>query len=171
MLDPENGKVVVEEIASALCRLDAGSCAYYRTNQTSFNRHLDQKIADWIKTMAPFRGTKIVTYHDSWPYFAERFGLNVVGYVEPKPGIPPSPAHIERLVDLIKRERVEILIMEPYFSDRVPKLLAQRTGIRVLVLSPSVAPETGIKSYFDLFDQNVRLITDDLKRMSRKQKE
>jgi len=165
MLDPESGKIVGEQIASTLCRLDAGSCAYYRTNQAAFNQRLDQKILDWMKTMESYRGTKIITYHDSWPYFAERFGLNIVGYVEPKPGIPPSPGHLEGLVDLITREKVKILIMEPYFSDQAPKFLAQRTGIQVLVLYPSVAPEAGIKDYFDLFDQDIRQLTEALGKM------
>jgi zinc/manganese transport system substrate-binding protein len=155
MLNPENGKIVGEQIASALCRLDAGSCEHYRKNQTTFNQHLDKKIAGWTQKMAPYRATKVITYHDSWPYFAERFGLNVVGHVEPKPGIPPSPGHLEGLIDLITREKVKILIMEPYFGDQAPKFLAQKTGIQVLVLYPSAAPGAGITNYFDIFDQNI----------------
>ncbi len=159
MLDPENGKIVGEEIAAALCRLDASSCEFYRKNQTLFSQSLDQKISNWVQQMAPYRGTKVITYHESWPYFAERFGLNVVGHVEPKPGIPPSPSHLEELIDLIAREHVNVLIMEPYFSDRAPKFLAQKTGIRVLVLYPSVTPDIGINTYVDLFDQDLtRLI-------------
>jgi len=168
MLDPENGKIIGEQIASTLCRLDAGSCAYYRTNQVAFNHRLDQKISDWMQKMVPYRGTKIITYHDSWPYFAERFGLNVVGHVEPKPGIPPSPGHLESLIDLITREKVKILIMEPYFSDQAPKFLAQKTGIQVLVLYPSVAPEVGIKDYFDLFDQDINRLTETLKTIEKR---
>ncbi len=168
MLDPENSKILADQIATTLCRLDADSCESYRKNQAAFNQRLDQKISDWMQRLYPYRGTKIITYHDSWPYFAERFGLNVVGHVEPKPGIPPSPAHLETLIDLIKREQVKILIMEPYFSDQAPKFLAQKTGIRVLVLYPSVAPETGIHNYFDLFDQDINRLTETLKTIEKK---
>lgn len=171
MLNPESGKIVGEQIASTLCRLDADSCASYRKNQTAFNQHLDQKISEWVKRLAPYRGTKVITYHDSWPYFAERFGLNVIGHVEPKPGIPPSPGHLEGLVGLITREKVKILIMEPYFSDQAPKFLAQKTGIQVLVLYPSVAPEVGIHNYFDLFDQNINRLAETLQRIQKKQRE
>lgn len=159
MLDPENGKIVGEQIASTLCRLDARACDHYRKNATAFRQRLDRKITEWMQKMAPYRGAKIITYHDSWPYFAERFGLNVVGHVEPKPGIPPSPGYLESLVDLITREKVKAVIMEPYFSPQAPRFLAQKTGIQVLPLHPSVAPEEGIHTYFDLFDQDITRLT------------
>jgi len=167
MLDPENGKILAGQITSTLCRLDAGSCEYYQRNRAAFDKRLDQKNSDWEKKMAPYRGTKILTYHASWPYFAERFGLNVVGHVEPNPGIPPSPGHLESLIDLIKREKVKILIMEPYFSDRAPQFLAQKTGIRVLVFYPSVVPEQGIKNYFDIFDYDITRLTETLKTLGK----
>jgi zinc/manganese transport system substrate-binding protein len=168
MLDPENGRIVGEGIASALCRLDGRSCDQYRKNQTAFNERLDRKLAEWARKMAPYRGTKVITYHDSWPYFAERFGLNVVGHVEPKPGIPPSPGHLESLIGLINREKVKAVIMEPYFSDQAPKFLAQKTGVAVLVLTPSVAPEAGINTYFDLFDQDITQLTEVLAGVKKK---
>lgn len=168
MLDPENGKIIGEEVTSTLCRLDAGSCESYRKNQTIFNQRLDQKISDWMQRMAPYRGTKVITYHESWPYFAERFGLDVVGHVEPKPGIPPSPVHLESLIDLITREKVKVLIMEPYFGDQAPKFLAQKTGIQVLVFYPSVAPEAGINNYFDIFERNITRLTETLKTADKK---
>lgn len=155
MLDPENGKIVGEQIASTLCRLDAGSCDHYRKNQTTFNQRLDQKMADWTQMMAPYRGTKIITYHDSWPYFAERFGLNVVGHLEPKPGIPPSTTHLKQLIEVAQREKVRVIIMEPYFNNQAPKFVAEKTGGKVLVLPPSVSPEMGIADYFQLFDHLV----------------
>ena len=168
MLDPESGKILADQIVSTLCRMDARSCDDYRRNQATFNQRLDLKISDWTKRMAPHRGAKVITYHDSWPYFAERFGLNVVGHVEPKPGIPPSPGHLESLIDLIAREKVKVVIMEPYFSDQAPNFLAQKTGVQVLVLHPSVAPEAGVDSYFDLFDQNIARLIEALERSEKK---
>ena len=159
MLDPENGKVVGEEIASTLCRLDGRSCDQYRKNQTAFNQHLDRKMADWIKAMAPYRGTKIVTYHDSWPYFAERFGLNVVGHIEPKPGVPPSTAHLKQLIETASHEKVKVILMEPFYNDQAPKFVAAQTGTKVIVLPPSVASEMGINDTFQLFDHLVATLT------------
>lgn len=163
MLDPGNGKILANQITSTLCRMDAGSCQYYQKNREAFDRRLDEKLSDWEKQMAPYRGTKIITYHASWPYFAERFGLEVVGHVEPKPGIPPSPGHLETLIDLIQREHVKVLIMEPYFSDRAPKFLAQKTSIRVLVLYPSIVPDQGVKDYLDIFDHDISRLTEAIK--------
>jgi zinc/manganese transport system substrate-binding protein len=163
MLDPENGKILAGQIADRLCKMDAGSCEFYRKNQAAFNQRLDQKISDWKQRMAPYRGIKVITYHESWPYFAERFGLNVVGHVEPKPGIPPSPVHLESLIDLITREKVKVLIMEPYFSGQAPKFLSQKTGIEVLVFYSSVAPEAGINDYFDIFERDITRLTETLK--------
>jgi zinc/manganese transport system substrate-binding protein len=164
MLDPENGKILAEQVTATLCRLDGGSCDVYRKNQSVFDRKIDEKISEWQKRMSPFHGTKIITYHASWPYFAEKFGLEVVGHVEPKPGIPPSPATLESLIDLITREKVRLLIMEPYFSDQAPKFLAQKTGIRVLVAYPSIVPDAGVDNYFDIFDRNITRITEALEK-------
>lgn len=164
MLDPENGKIVADQVASTLCRLDGGSCPFYRERLSSFQQRLDQKISEWKQAMAPYRGTPIVTYHKSWTYFAERFGLNIVGYVEPKPGIPPSPSHLAGLIELINGEKARLLFMEPYFSDQAPQFLAKKTGITVLALFPSVSPERGIDSYFDLFDQDISKIAAALKK-------
>lgn len=163
MLDPENGKVVGEEIAAALCRLDPGSCDRYRENQRVFHQRLGQKIAEWTKQMAPFRGAKIITYHDSWPYFAERFGLNVVGHIEPKPGIPPSTAHLKNLIGIVQQEEVRVILMEPFYNDQAPRLVAEKTEAKVAVLPPSVAPEMGIHDYLQLFDRLVAALTEALR--------
>lgn len=162
MLDPGNGKILAAQIASTLCRLDAGSCDFYRRNQAAFDERLDRSISQWEERLAPYRGTKIITYHASWPYFAERFGLDVIGHVEPKPGIPPSPGHLEDLIDLITREKVKLLIMEPYFSDRAPRLLEQKTGVQVLVVYPSIAPDHDINTYTDIFERAISRISEAL---------
>lgn len=163
MLDPENGKVVGEEIAAALCRLDGNSCDHYRKNQAAFNQRLDQKLAEWTKQMAPYRGAKIITYHDSWPYFAGRFGLNVVGHIEPKPGIPPSTAHLKGLIETAQREKVKVILMEPFYNAQAPKFVAAQSGGKLLVLVPSVAPEIGVDDYFQMFDQFVNALTEALR--------
>lgn len=137
LLDPMNGAIVAETIAQRLCRLDAGGCETFKANAQSFRGRVEAALARWTTLLAPYRGAKIVAYHDSWPYFTKRFGLTTVGFVEPKPGVPPPPSHISALADLMKRERVRVILMEPYHERRVPDLLARQTGAEVLGLAPA----------------------------------
>ncbi len=108
--------------------------------------------------MAPLKGLKIVTYHRSWPNFCDHFGLDVVGYVEPRPGIPPSPSHTIELIQEMKRLGVKILLVEPYFDLKTPQSIARETGARVVVLSPSVGGEKEITDYLSLFDYDIKLL-------------
>ena len=100
----------------------------------------------------------VVTYHNSWPNFAHRFGLNVVGYVEPRPGIPPSPGHIFELVQFMKQKNIKLILVEPYFDLKTPNSVAQQTGGKVVVLLPSVGGEKGVTDYFKLFDYDIQLL-------------
>ncbi len=102
--------------------------------------------------MKPFNGERVVAYHKSWPYFFRRFGLRAVGFVEPKPGIPPSMAHSAQLIKQIREERVRIIIVEPYFNGKVPQFIAKNSGAKLVILPPSVSTATGISDYFKLFD-------------------
>ena len=108
--------------------------------------------------MAPYKGTKIVTYHRSWPNFCERFGLEVIGYVEPRPGIPPSPSHTLDLIQEMKRQQVKVLLVEPYFDLKTPQSIGRETGAKVLVLLPSVGGEKEVTSYIGLFDYDIKLL-------------
>ena len=108
--------------------------------------------------MAPYKSLKIVTYHRSWPNFTDRFGLEVIGYVEPRPGIPPSPGHTFDLIAEMKRQGVKILIVEPYFDLKTPTMVGRETGARVLVLPPSVGGEKAITDYISLFDYDLKLL-------------
>ena len=105
--------------------------------------------------MAPFKGLKVVTYHRSWPNFADAFGLNVVGYVEPKPGIPPSPSHTLDLIQQMKRDNVKLIIIEPYFDPKTPNSIGSQTGAQVVTLAPSVGGEKEVVDYFKLFDYDI----------------
>ncbi|MEK6683583.1 MAG: metal ABC transporter substrate-binding protein [Nitrospirota bacterium] len=158
-LDPENGKIIARTIAERLAALRPESAGRIEENRKGFERRLDEAIAGWKKRMAPYEGTPVVTYHNSWAYFARRFGLRVVGYVEPKSGIPPSPAHIQQLIQHMKREKVKVIIIDPYFARSTPDLIARETGARVLVLPPSVGGVEGIRTYFDLFDYLIDQLT------------
>ena len=113
--------------------------------------------------MAPYKGTKIVTYHRSWPNFMERFGLDVMGYVEPKPGIPPSPSHTLELITSMKAQGVKLIVVEPYFDLKTPQAIATQVGGTVLELAPSVGGTKEATDYIKLFDYNVGMLAAALK--------
>ncbi len=119
--------------------------------------------------MAPYNGTKLVTYHRSWPNFMERFGLEVMGYVEPKPGIPPSPSHTLELIEDMKRQNVKLIVVEPYFDLKTPQAIAnQIPGGKVVVMAPSVGGEKQVTDYIQLFDYDVNLLAGALKQITGK---
>ncbi len=158
-LDPDNGRRIAKGIANKLAEMDPADQAYFQQRLADFENRLGQAEKRWEAAMASFRGRKIVTYHNSWPNFAHHFGLNVVGYVEPRPGIPPTPGHTLELIQMMKRENVKVLIMEPYFDSKTPNSIGAATGAKVLVLMPSVGGEKEITDYFKLFDYDIGLLT------------
>lgn len=153
--DPKNGRVVARAIAARLSQLDAAGAAAYQKNLAAFEARLTQKEAEWKAKMAPFAGTKIVTFHDSWPNFAKAFNLDIVGHVEPKPGIPPTPSHTLEIINLIQARKVPAILVEPYFDRKTPDSIAGKTGAAVVVFYPSVGGTPAITDYFSLFDTNV----------------
>ncbi len=162
-LDPENGRAIARSIAGKLKELDPSHAVAYGENLAGLEKKLAEKEKEWDRLAAPLKGRKIVTYHNSWPNFAQRFGVEVVNFIEPKPGIPPSPAHIRALVDHMKRERVSVIMMEPYFDAKLPEKIGRDTGAKVLVFPPSVGAEPEIKTYFDLFDYDLKLLSEALR--------
>ena len=158
-LDPNNGRRIAKGLAGKLSEMDPGDQAYFQQRLADFEKRLADADKRWLAAMAPYRGRKIVTYHNSWPNFAHHFGLDVVGYVEPRPGIPPTPVHTLQLIEMMKRENVKILIMEPYFDSKTPNSVGAATGAKVLVLTPSVGGEKGTEDYFKLFDYDIGLLT------------
>lgn len=160
LMDPMNGAIVADTIAERLCGLDAGGCASFKANARAFRGRIEGELVKWTTTMAPYRGAKVIVYHDSWPYFTKRFGLTTVGYVEPKPGVPPPPSHVSALTDLIKREQVPVILMEPYHERSIPDLLARQTGVRVVVLAPTVGGTPGAENYLALFDTDVARVAE-----------
>ncbi|EQB62529.1 MAG: hypothetical protein RBG1_1C00001G0108 [candidate division Zixibacteria bacterium RBG-1] len=157
-LDPNNGKIIAQNIARRLSELDPANTSFYQTNLDNFVSKLAEKQKQWEGLIEPYRGTKIVTYHNSWPNFAKYFGLEVIGYVEPKPGIPPSPSHTLKLIQLMKSNDVKIILMEPYFDIKTPQSIAQKAQAKVVVLPPSVGGEKEITDYFSLFDYDLNLL-------------
>ena len=167
-LDPENGKLIAKEIADKLSELRPNDKAYFDQRLMDFTQRLDAAEKRWLAAMAPYRGTKIVTYHRSFPNFAERFGLDIVGYVEPRPGIPPTPQHTLDLINEMKRQNVKIVMVEPYFDLKTPNSIGQQTGAQVLVMPPSVGGVKEASDYFKLFDYDINLLVDAIKKVTGK---
>jgi ABC-type Zn uptake system ZnuABC Zn-binding protein ZnuA len=153
--DPENGRVIARAIAAKLSELDPAHKADYDRSLQAFEAKLTAKDAEWRKKLAPYAGSKIVTFHDSWPNFAKHFQLVVAGQVEPKPGIPPSPSHTLEIINLVLGEKIRVILVEPYFDLKTPKYVADKTGAAVVVGYPSVGGTKDIPDYFALFDKNV----------------
>ena len=157
-LDPDNGRRIAAAILEKLIALRPQRAAFFNERYGGFTSRLAGSAQRWDALMAPYRGVKVVTYHRSWPNFAERFGLNVVGYVEPRPGIPPTPAHTRDLVETMIQQRVKLLLVEPYFDLRTPNAIARQAGAQVVELSPSVGAAPEAADYFALFDHDLGLL-------------
>ena len=157
-LDPENGRRVAQGIADKLAQMDPGDAAYFQQRFADFSRRLTEAEKRWDAEMAPYRGRKVVTYHKSWPNFAKHFDLDVAGYIEPRPGIPPSPGHTLELIQQMKRDNVKVVLVEPYFDLKTPNSIGAATGAKVLVMLPSVGGESAVNDYFQLFDHDLALL-------------
>jgi zinc/manganese transport system substrate-binding protein len=158
-LEPENGRRVARGIATKLAQLRPQDAPYFEQRFQDFSRRLTEAEKRWDAQMQPYRGRKVVTYHRSWPNFTHRFGLQVMGEIEPRPGIPPSPRHTIELMEMMKREGVKVILVEPYFDLKTPNSIASATGARVVELLPSVGGEKEAGDYFKLFDYDLGLLS------------
>lgn len=154
-LDPQNGLRIAKGIQNKLSEMRPGDSAYFAQRYSSFEQRLKQADQKWLEAMKPYAGRKIVTYHRSWPNFAKHFNLNVIGYVEPRPGIPPSPQHTVELIAQMKKDNVKVIAVEPYFDLKTPNAIARGSGGQVVVLIPSIGGEKEITDYFKLFDYDI----------------
>lgn len=160
-LDPENGRRIAKAIRDKLSALDSADAGYFAQHYADFDKRLAAAEKVWEAKMAPYKGRKVITYHRSWPNFCERFGLVVIDYVEPRPGIPPTPSHTLEVINTMKRENIKLILVEPYFDLRTPNSIAAATGGQAVVLMPSVGGVKEIKNYFDLFDYDINLLQND----------
>ncbi len=167
-LDPENGKRIAKSIADKFSELQPNDRTYFQQQLASFTSRLDTAEKRWLSMMAPYKGTKMVSYHRSFPNFAERFGLEIVGYVEPRPGIPPTPQHTLDLINEMKRQNVKLALIEPYFDLKTPQAIGRATGAEVLVMPPSVGGVKEVTDYFKLFDYDINLLIDAIKKSGAK---
>lgn len=164
-LDPENGRHIAKALADKFSELRPADATYFQQHYADFDKRLAAAEKVWEAKMAPYRGRKVITYHRSWPNFCDRFGLDVVDYVEPRPGIPPTPSHTLELINTMKRENIKAILVEPYFDLRTPNAIANATGGMVLQIMPSVGGLKQITNYFQLFDYNIDLMVNAFSRL------
>lgn len=162
-LDPANGKIIAATLADALTRLDSGGTGLFQSNLQRFNERLDAKLAEWTRALAPFRGTKVITYHKSFDYLLERFDFELVGTIEPKPGLEPSPTHINALIPRAREAGVKLILVEPNRGRRTPQRVADAIGARLVMLPILVHGAEPATNYVALFDHVVRQLTQALK--------
>jgi zinc/manganese transport system substrate-binding protein len=167
-LEPGNGRRIAQAIRDKLSQLDPADKAYFEQRYVDFDKRLAASEAKWDAAMAPYKGAKLVTYHRSWPNFMERWGLNVIGYVEPKPGIPPTTSHTVELIAEMKRQGVKLIVVEPYFDEKTPNSIATQVGGEVLRLAPSVGGTKEATDYIQLFEYDVNTLVAALKRTTGK---
>jgi len=158
-LDPDNGRRVAKGLAGKLGEMDPENAAFFQQREQDFERRLAEADKKWQADMKPFHGRKVITYHNSAPNFAHHFGLDVVGFVEPRPGIPPTPSHTLDIINMMKRDHVKLIMVEPYFDRKTPDSIARETGGTVVEYLPSVGGVKEVTTYFQLFDYDIALLT------------
>ncbi len=158
-LDPRNGKIIAKNMYEALSAAKPEFEALFRRNLEAFNARIDSAYTVWTQTIAPFKGSKIIAYHNSWPYFEKAFGIEIVDFIEPKPGIPPTPSHLISIIKRMKQENIKAIIISPYYDGKPARSVAKRSNAVVVEFAPSVGAFAEINTYFDLFNYNIKALT------------
>src|SRR3954470_1127159 len=155
VIDPIIAKTVALHIAQAFSAVDAANASTYDANYKKFEATINTKLQEWGAAMLPFKGQNVVAYHDSWPYFAHRFGINIDTFLEPKPGIPPSPSHLAEVIEKMKAQKIKAIIVEPFHDRKIAEKVASSTGAKVVEFAqyPGGLPNTD--SYVKLMDKLV----------------
>lgn len=161
MLDPVAAGTVAGNVQAGFCAVDGARCPAYQAGLRRFRDAVDARLAAWQAALAPFRGTKVVTYHKDYDYFFERFGMEIAGTLEPKPGIPPSPTHLTELIPRMRAQRVRLIVIEPFRERSNPDFVAENTGARVLVL-PTMPDGKDAPDYLAHIDADIRRLVEAL---------
>ena len=159
-VDPANAAIIARHLADAFCALDQASSAAYKENLKKFLDTLDAKSAEWHKMLAPYSGQQVVAYHNSWVYFAKAFGLKIDLFLEPKPGVPPTPTHLAEVITKMKEDKVHVIIVEPYLNRRTAEAVAEKTGATVVDMTQFPGGVKGTEGgYIQMMDHNVSEVT------------
>jgi zinc/manganese transport system substrate-binding protein len=151
-IPPRNARAIARLLAQRLAALDAAGAPAYQAALAAFERRLDAKQAEWERSAAPLRATKVVTYHKSWSYVAGWLGMQEMGYVEPKPGIPPTANHTAQLITLMRSANVPLVLVESFYPTSLARFVADNAHARLALLPSDVGATPAIKTYFDLVD-------------------
>ena len=154
-VDPIIAKTVAQHIAQSFAALDASNAASYDANEKKFEVTINAKLQQWGTAMLPFKGQPVVAYHDSWPYFGHRFGVNIDVFLEPKPGIPPSPSHLAEVIEQIKAQKIKAIIVEPFHDRKIADRVASATGAKVVDFCQYPGALPGTETYTQLIDKLV----------------
>jgi len=154
-LDPLNGKQIARNICDGLEKISPENKSFFEENLNAFNTKVDLKLKEWSAKMSVYKGAKIIAYHNEWVYFEQRFGLIIVDFMEPKPGIPPTPSQLVKIITEVKSNAIKVIISSPYFTTSSSDVVSQQTGAKTIILATSVGAFDTIRDYFDLFDYNI----------------
>jgi len=163
-LDPFNVKIIAKNIAEKLSDLSPQNKFYYNQNLARFNQEIDRKMLEWMKKLEPFKAQEIAVYHRSWEYFVQRFDLDVVCELEPKPGVPPSPGHLKDVIEIINEKNVKVILMEVFYSEKAARFVSKQTDAKVVVVPNSVGGTKEAKDYFSLMDIIIYKLVEGLQR-------
>lgn len=159
LVDPSNARIVAQHIADVFCAQDEKNCAAYRDRLKKFLDVLDAKIAEWQKKLAPYKGQELAAYHNSWLYFGERFGLKIDLFLEPKPGVPPTPTHLAEVIIKMKENHVRAILVDPYLNRRTAEAVAAKTGAQVVDVAQFPGGVRGTDAgYLQLIDHDVNAV-------------
>lgn len=157
-LDPLNGKIIAAHLERVFSSLRPDWAREFGSNRARFDARVDEAMRRWLDELAPYRGRKVIAYHNSWPYFERRFGLEIAGFIEPKPGIPPTPRDLVRVITMMRQENIGTIIHSVYYDEKPSEFVAQKASGEVITLATSVEGARGVDDYFALFDYNVSLL-------------
>jgi zinc/manganese transport system substrate-binding protein len=162
-VDPIIAKAIAQHIARSFSAIDPANALFYNANYAKFEAAINAKLQEWGAVMLPFKGQHVVAYHDSWPYFGHRFGLNIDIFLEPKPGIPPSPSHLAEVIAQMKTQQIKAIIVEPYHDRKIAERAASATGAKVVDFAqyPGALPKTD--TYIKLIDALLSRLAEALK--------
>ncbi|HEV7837841.1 MAG TPA: metal ABC transporter substrate-binding protein [Gemmatimonadaceae bacterium] len=161
-LDPENGRRIARLFKAKFTDLDPSGAAAYATNEQNFEARLNASERTWTDELAKIKGKPVVAWHTSWRYFAEYTKMNIVGFMEPKPGVPPSPAHLAGLIQTMRRTGAKVIVMEPFYDRKTADFVAARTGAKVLILPPSVGGVKGVGDYIAVMNYDIQQLANAL---------
>ena len=161
-LDPDNAALITAAAAEILIRVVPEQRERVMANRGRFLADLDARRQRWLKSLAPYAGAKLIAYHNSWPYFARRFRLDIIDFIEPKPGVAPSPVHLAQLVAAGRKAQVRAIVHEPYEPEEASRLVARKLDVPLVVLAISVGSIPGTSDYLELFEHNVAALANAL---------